>query len=297
MRITRIILSFVAAAMVVSCAGTIDPDAQGGGKDESGNGQGGDKPSVELSSGYLQQMVAMQFTSVGCVNCPTLGNAIKNIQKNIPGAIIPVSFHLDYDIDDPMSLPLCTNFYKKVDHINDGACRLPMFAMNFRLGSERIISEYVKIESQLAYQTEKYPAVCGIAINTTNDSTAGKITVKARFKSDIAASFKYHLFLVEDGIQYSQKGIESGEYTHDNVFRYMIGEDVRGVDLNLRKALVPGQEYEVNKTIEVSTEWKVENLRVVVAMLNEVDSEWGANNATTCAVGSSVDYLYDNKDE
>ena len=294
MHITRIIASFVAAAMMISCAGTIDPDAQGG---ESENGQGGDNPSVELSSGYLQQMVAMQFTSVGCVNCPTLGTAIKNIQKNIPGAIIPVSFHLDYDIDDPMSLPLCTNFYKKVDHINDGACRLPMFAMNFRLGSERIISEYVKIESQLAYQTEKYPAVCGIAVNTTYDSTAGKITVKARFKSDIAASFKYHLFLVEDGIQYSQKGIESGEYTHDNVFRYMIGEDVRGVDLNLRKALVPGQEYEINKTIEVSTEWKVENLRVVVAMLNEVDSEWGANNATTCAVGSSVDYLYDNKDE
>ena len=297
MHIIRNIVAFAVVSMMISCAGTIDPNAQGDGKGESGNGQGGDNPSVELSSGYLQQMVAMQFTSVGCVNCPTLGNAIKNIQKNIPGVIIPVAFHLNYDENDPMYVTECTNFYKKVDHINDGICRLPMFAMNFRLGSERIISEYVKIESQLAHQTEKYPAVCGIAINSEYDSNSGNIAVKARFKSDVAAPFKYHMLIVEDGIQYAQKGVESGEYIHDNVFRYMVGNDVRGVDLNLRKALVPGEEYEVNKTIEVASDWKVENLRVVVAMLNEVESEWGANNATACAVGSSVDYLYVNKDE
>ena len=295
MQITRRIVSAALLALIFSCSGTIDSEEQGG---TSGNGQGGEGSVTELSSGYLQQMVAMQFTSVGCVNCPVLALSIKNIQKNMPGIIIPVAFHLDYEITDPMTLSINKKFYDKVDLIRDGSPGLPMFALNFRQSSKHIINEYAKIESEIEYQAAKYPAVCGVAIDTEYAPASHTVAVKARFKSDVAASYRYHIFLIEDGISYVQAGDETGDYVHDNVLRAMTGDDVRGARLNSGNALEVDKEYVVEKTLTVAGEWNADNLKVMAAMLKEDSStEWGSYNANVCKAGTSVDYLYVEKDE
>lgn len=294
MQITRRIFSAALLALLFSCSGTIDSDDQGGTSD---NGQGGGDAVTELASGYRQQMVAMQFTSVGCVNCPALALSIKNIQKNLPGTIIPVAFHLDYEISDPMTLSINKKFYDKVDLIRDGSPGLPMFALNFRQSSKHIINEYAKIESEIEYQAAKYPAVCGVAIDTEYNPESRTIAVKAHFKSDVAASYRYHIFLIEDGIAYMQAS-ETGDYVHDNVLRAMTGDDVRGARLNSGNALEVDKEYVVEKTLNVAGEWKEDNLKVMVAMLKEDSaSEWGAYNANVCKAGTSVNYLYVEKDE
>ncbi len=288
-------MAFALLALAMSCSGTIDPDDQTSGE---GGGQGGDVPGVVVTSDYLQQMVAMQFTSVGCVNCPVLATSIKNIQKNMPGVIIPVSFHLDYDVADPMTLSINKKFYDKVDVVKDGSPGLPMFALNFRQSSKHIVSEYAKIQSEIEYQAETYPAACGVAIETAYDAASRVLTVNAHFKSDLAAAYRYHIFLLEDGIQYGQAGDETGSYAHDNVLRAITGDDVRGSRLNSGNALEVNKEYTVQKAMEVSQTWNVENLRVMVAMLKEdTASEWGSYNANVCPAGSSVGYLYKGKDE
>lgn len=274
----------------MSCSGTIDSGDQ---SDINGGGQEGGTPGTEVTSAYKQQMVAMQFTSVGCVNCPVLATSIKNIQKNMPGVIIPVSFHLDYDVTDPMTLSINKKFYEKVDLIKDGSPGLPMFALNFRQSSKHIVSEYAKIQSEIEYQAQNYPATCGVAIETAYDATARSLSVTARFKSDIAAAYRYHIFVLEDGIKYGQAGDETGAYVHDNVLRAITGDDVRGTRLNSGNSLEAGKEYSVQKTMSVSEAWNAAKLRVMVAMLKEDSaSEWGSYNANVCAAGSSVDYLY-----
>lgn len=276
-------------ALAMSCSGTIDSDEK---TDINGDGPIEGTPGTEVVSPYLQQMVAMQFTSVGCVNCPVLSTSIKNIQKNMPGVIIPVSFHLDYDVADPMTLSINKKFYEKVDLIKDGSPGLPMFALNFRQSSKHIVSEYAKIQSEIEYQAANYPVTCGVAIETSYDASRKSISVNARFKSDVAAPYRYHIFVLEDGIQYGQAGDETGTYVHDNVLRAIAGDDVRGTRLNSGNALEVNKEYTVQKTMAVSDTWNVAKLRVLVAMLKEDSStEWGSYNANVCAVGSSVDYL------
>lgn len=296
MRISSKILSSIAFALMVSCTGVIDPEGTDAG---DGTGTNQQKPDVVVSSGYRHQMVAMQFTSVGCVNCPVLSLAIKNIQANKPGVIIPMAFHLDYQISDPMTLASVNKkFYEMVDLIGDSSLRLPMFALNFRKGSEHISNEYAKIESEIRYQAENYPALCGVAVSAEYDEASGKIAVKARFKSDIAAAYRYHIFVIEDGIGYMQYGDETGGYVHDNVVRAMYGENIKGSNLNSGNALEAGKEYVVDKAMSVSDSWKVENLKVVVAMMRKDEGgDWAAYNANACALGKSVDYLYDEKDE
>ena len=64
--------------LLVSCAGNVDPD-DGGIGGSTGLPGGGSQETV--NSVYVRKMVAMQFTSAGCVNCPDLAEALKSVQE------------------------------------------------------------------------------------------------------------------------------------------------------------------------------------------------------------------------
>lgn len=282
------ILSIAAAALwSISCHGNIDPEDNGDGIELP---EGVDT-TIDLASGYAQKMFAMQFTSVGCVNCPFLADAIKDVQKNRPGEIIPVAFHMDYGgYEDPMTLAVNTKFFEKVA-TGEG---LPMFALNFRKSSQHIINEYAKIISEIDLQKESHPAVCGVAVAAEYDSASGKVEVTAKFKSDVARMYRYHIFLVEDGIEYAQQGADAQNYIHNNVLRAFAGDNIMGAKLNSGEYVEPGKEYEVVKTMEVSADWNAENMRAVAVILDSRDGgkTFYANNAAECAFGKSVDYAF-----
>ena len=289
----KISLLFCAWAFVLSCAGNVDPES------ETGNGD--DNPDVEnpqesLDSGYAQKMLAMQFTSTGCVECPLLGEALKNICNHHPGKIVPVAFHMDYgSTADPMTLSVNSKFYEKVTWHSAGMVGLPLLSLNFRKGSQHIINEYAKIESEITSQAELYPAVCGVALETAYDASSRKLEVTASFNPDVAGEYRYHLFVVESGIAGYQSGVENGNYIHDNVLRIVSADNVLGARLNSGNALVPGTEYKVTRTFTLNQDWKASQMRVVAAVLNTSDcgKTYGVNNVNECAVGENAGYEYE----
>lgn len=240
--------------------------------------QTGGSPQPET---YPQKMLGMQFTSVGCTNCPYLADAIKDVQKNMPDRMIPVAFHLDYGgYEDPMALPVNTKLYDRVNTGNG----LPMFALNFRKSSSPIINEYAKIVSEIDLQAEAHPAVAGVGVSCKYDKASRSVEVNARFSTSVAGEYRYHIFLVEDGIEYYQVGSDSQTYIHDNVFREMAADNIMGARLNDGKELVPGKEYSVTRTLQLDQEWKPENMRVVAAILNTEDGgeTFCCNNVEEC---------------
>ena len=252
------------------------------------NAPAGDDDTPVVSS-YPQKMLGMQFTSVGCTNCPFLADALKDVQENLPGKMIPVAFHLDYGgYEDPMALSVNTKFYERVN-TGDG---LPMFALNFRKSSSPIINEYAKIVSEMELQAEAYPAVAGVAVSSRYDRNSHSVEVTTKFKTDVAGAYRYHIFLVEDGIASYQLGSDAQTYIHNNVFRAMASDNVLGDKLNGGKDLTAGKEYTVTKTMTLDEEWKPANMRVVAVILNSEDGgdTFCANNANVCPVGGSVDY-------
>lgn len=249
----------------------------------------------QISSGYRQKMIAMQFTSVGCVNCPILAEALKNVQKNYPDMIIPVAFHLDYDVEDPMTLSMNSRFYSRLSDKDDHSLGLPMFAFNFRKSSQPIINEYAKIVSEMELQAELYPPVCGVAVETSYDEGSGKVQIDAKFRSDVAMDARYHIFLLEDGYEYYQAGFDGDEYIHDNVLRYISSDNVLGSKIEQGKVLEPGREYVVSKSVKLDGSWNASKMRVVVAMLCSYDGgeTYCSNNANECSIGESADYSYE----
>lgn len=235
-----------------------------------------------------RKMLAMQFTSIGCTYCPILSTAIKDVQKDYSERIIPVSFHMDYSgYVDPMTLSVNKKFYDKVN-TGDGD-GLPLFALNFRKSSQHIVNEYSKIVSEIEHQHNTYAAVCGVDVAAEYDAAAGTVTVSADFVSDVADEYRYHIFLVEDGIVYSQAGAD-GTYVHDNVLRTMAGDNVMGTKLNQGNSLTPGKKYSVSKTMNIDKSWNPSKMRAVVAMLNSEDNgeTWCCNNAEECTLSKPV---------
>ena len=238
---------------------------------------------------YYQKLLGMQFTSVLCPSCPALSSTLKSVQNEYPGRISVVSFHVSAMGTDPMWLKMSDTFFKSVAD-SDG---LPAFAFNVRMNTEHIISEYSKIVNEMNRQLRDFPSTCGVALETAVADGKADITVK--ITSEVASIMKYHVFLVEDGLDYDQLGSQ-GEYLHNNVLRYCKSDSVWGTTFNSGKALEPGVEYTARTTVTLDDSWITGNLRVVAVAMTTTDGgmSYACNNLNDCVLGSSADYVLSN---
>ena len=243
--------------------------------------------AAESDVRYAQKVIGEQFTSTGCQSCPGLSTALKEVLQNMPGVLVPLSFHMDFSgISDPMSIEATTAFYKY--HAFQG---LPYFNLNFRK-SAAVNTDVSSIIAAVREEMSLNPTTCGVAIETSYDASTRGLDVTAKITSNSAVRHKYHIFLVEDGITgYDQMGANMN-YVHDNVVRKMAAPQVTGFDINDRQPFVPGVEVTARKTFTLDAGWKVENMRVVVAALTSLDggATWTSNNANQCSIGGSADY-------
>ena len=235
---------------------------------------------------YYQKLLGMQFTSVLCPSCPSLSSTLKEVQAKYPDRISVVSFHVSAMGADPMWLKMCDTFFKSVAD-TDG---LPAFTFNMRKNSGHIISEYSKIVNEMSRQMKDFPSTCGVALETVVADGKADITVK--ITSEVASTMKYHVFLVEDGLDYDQMGAEGG-YVHNNVLRYCKSDSVWGTTFNGGKALEPGKEYSARTTVSLDESWNPARMRVVAVAMTTSDggTSYGCNNLNDCALGSSADYI------
>lgn len=235
---------------------------------------------------YVRKVLGEQYTSVGCVNCPSLSANIKQIQKDMPGVLVPVSFHMDFSsTPDPMTVDATAAFMKY-----HGFQGLPYFNLDFHKSSG--VDTFVStMTDAIEEEIRNYPATCGIAIETSYDAASGEAMIKTRITSNVAVRHKYHVFLLEDGLDHSQMGADLS-YVHDNVVRKMLAPDITGYNMNGKQAFVPGVEVSVENYADISPEWNPDNMRVVVAALTSSDGEktWTCCNVNECRLGESVDY-------
>ncbi len=197
---------------------------------------------------YYHRVLAMEFTSVNCTYCPLLAEAVAEVQKDFPGRISPVAFHSNLLGSDPMTLPMNDKIYEKVT-TGKG---LPMFALDFRKNSQHIVNEYDKIVGELQLQLETYKPSCGVAIESSFDEETRRLEMTAKFTSNVEAAYRYHIFLVEDGIEGNQAGHEgAAPYIHENVLRTMSADNIYGSRVEQGNVLIPGKEYMVEKSFDI----------------------------------------------
>lgn len=232
---------------------------------------------------YAQRSLAVYFTSTSCTSCPSASAGIKRLQGQHPGKISVVAFHKYLALPDPMEIPQTEEFRTALG----GFTGLPRLFWNMRRGTTLIGPDFSE-----SYQNEcsiNQPS-CGVAINTSYDAAASKLDIEFGIKSNLPATHRYIVFLVEDDIdEYDQNG---EYYVHDNVVRDVIGP-ANGKKINSDLPLTVGVEAKVTETVTLSPEWDPASMRVVVAaLLSDDGSTFIVNNVNECKVGESVGYLY-----
>jgi thiol-disulfide isomerase/thioredoxin len=236
---------------------------------------------------FRHKMLGMQFTSVGCPNCPVLSTVIAQIQQEQPARLVPVSFHLDYNISDPMKVSIADNYYNALEPNG-----LPRFYLDLRIG-EQMTSNKSVIDAEMTKTLANYPPSCGVAITTTYDKATRKLTITPRIQSNTSTAYRYLVFLVEDGIEYSQYGT-TGRYTHNNVVRAVLSDNIYGTRFNGGVALTAGKDTPLSSplTTTLASDWRAENMRVVCSALTTQNGgvTYACNNTNECRVGESVGY-------
>lgn len=240
---------------------------------------------------YMQRVLGVYFTSTGCTSCPTATKGIKDVQDANPGVISVAAFHSHMGvISDPMTIPETAEFNSALG----GFGGLPRLFWNMRRqeSDKELIGPSFKesFEEEIAAYTPN----CGVAVETSYspDSSAPKLTVTAGITSNLPSVYRYIIFLVEDGIVGEQSGEKN--YTHNNVVRDVL-TGASGDKINDNLPLSVGVEVKASKTVTLSKDWNVDNMRVIVAALTSEDGgyNWIVNNVNECKVGESVSYLYE----
>lgn len=241
---------------------------------------------------YYQKLWAMQFTAVSCEYCPMLAASLKNVKASYPDRIVQTAFHVAFSEDimpDPMRLDINESFRSLVQHGNG----LPLFAFNMMKSEKNIVSEEDLIRNQLLKILDTYPAECGVRIHTEYDPASRTVSVTSGVTSNVKKVYWHHVILVEDGVQYAQAGV-NGTYVHDNVVRAILSGNCYGDKLNSGVALREGVEVTAKCTMSLSSAWNPEKMRVIVVALNSHDDGKTivCNNINECALGASVNYIY-----
>lgn len=234
---------------------------------------------------YAQRVLGVYFTSTGCTSCPSATKGIRELQDANPGMISVVAFHSHMgNIADPMTVPETADFNSALGGF-DG---LPRLFWNMRTGTKLIGPKFTESYTE---ELTSYAPVCGVAVDATYDAAASEVEVSVGITSNLSSVCRYIIFLVEDGIVGEQSG-EKG-YTHNNVVRDVL-TSATGDKVNDNLPLTVGVEVKVSKTVSLSPEWNVENLRVVAAALFSEDGGyvWTVNNVNECKVGGSSSYIY-----
>lgn len=236
---------------------------------------------------YLQRVLGVYFTSIGCTSCPTASKGIANLQQAYPGMISIVAFHDDMVVDDPMKIEETATFNAALG----GFQGLPRLFWNMRTGTDIIGPVFTD-----SYKDElnQYTPSCGVAVATSYDKATRKLDIELGIKSNIAAAYRFLLFLVEDDVDgYEQAGV-NGSYLHQNVIRDVLVKSASGEKINNGLPLPVGVEVKASKSAVLDQSWNADNMRVVVAAMLSSDGGFTfvADNVNECAVGSSVSYLY-----
>lgn len=229
---------------------------------------------------YQQRVLGVYFTSTGCTSCPSATKGLKDLQAANPGLISVVAFHSPMGvISDPMTIPE-TSLFNAVLGGFDG---LPRLFWNMRQGTHLIGPSFTEsYEEEIA----SYTPQCGVAIDAT-----AVTEIRIGVTSNIPSTYRYLVFIVEDGIVAEQTGVQ--DYVHNNVVRAVLTSE-KGDKLNDNLPLTVGVESKATKSLTLSPEWKQENIRVVVAASTSTDGGYTfvVNNVAECRLGESVDYQY-----
>ena len=229
-------------------------NGEDGGED---NGDGGDDGTVPswVDERFYHRSLAMRFTADWCGYCPMMATAMSNAQKEMPGQIEVLNVH-GYN-----STYNCYDSNRLIDNSNIEGYPTGLIDGITMIDNYDISTTTNNILKAVKYTEENYDTVTGMS--WTSSVSEDKVLVDLKAYIKLSGSYKVTVLLVEDDIVGYQADYNHGDnynYVHSGVLRYAM-TDVLGDEFSTK---ADNQEVKFNFSKSVPTDYKRENMRVVV---------------------------------
>lgn len=236
---------------------------------------------------YAKKAYVMQFTAVGCPNCPIMSTNLSLMEEDHPDDFVVAAYHISYNAiqyPDPMVTSIGEKYRQEFD-----VTGIPR--AHFDMHEDRIPADLTSLENALEQSLSEKP-FCGVAIESEYDGTARHLSVTAKVRANRSEVCRYLIVLVEDNIEYDQLSAPVTPYYHNNVVREVLANNIYGERFNSGRPLVPGVEYTSSRSVDIPASWNVDNMRIIVAVQYEGSDgvTYYTDNANVCRLGESADY-------
>lgn len=237
------------------------------------------------SSKYKKNYFIAEFTEAYCINCPDgssylLGYFCREIVGFDNACVL--AFHGNSLGEDPLAIPVTAELMNEFNLLT-----LPSFAFEMR-----VAGDLMNQRGALRNAYDESPAAhCGFSIVSAYDEQSSSAKVTVKLTSDIQSSYRVALFVVEDHVASIQKTITGGEeedFDHRHVVRSLLTSSYKGESWG---QLAPGQEMSKEYTVEIGSDWDVENVTVCALAY---DNTGFVNNCLSCPITGTVDYQINN---
>lgn len=280
----KINILFISAAMiaVLCCSDPIKPEdpTVDPGNQEQPEQPSKPQPGTDFESQFEKHIALWEFTGAWCANCPagyTNMNFCLTVNSQYTDCVHPMAFHSNSNDEDDLALEddVTDKIMKELNVLSLG---FPCYVVDMYLGGSLV--ESVNLKEHLDEAVEDNVAYCGVAVSSS--VAAGSASVSVKLHSEIDATWRTAVYVVEDKVKYYQKdGMkEHDSYTHRHVVRRIVSESYRGDRIGNGTV---SADTEVTKEYEISVDegWNLDNTYVYVLAL---DSQGHVNNMNYCPI-------------
>ena len=251
---------------------------------------------ADYSRTFVRRSLAIRFTSTGCVNCPTMNQALEEAERNVADHIIPMNMH-----------NLTSN-----SHLAFANCNAFIALFGVTSYPTGFVNNYGKVENYTnpSIMTTMFNGLAEEAVSDLPSNTViGGVTrlEKDTVYADISIASKeaglyaLNAFLLEDGLVYPQTG-GADDYVHNNVIRIEMTDNLMGdnVSLEANGTYVTQLKVPVPSSVE-----NTDNLHVVVyttyrgtftgSVSNVLYGNFGTvvDNVVNIPINTLVNYAYE----
>lgn len=228
--------------------------------------------TVKQQQLFSKNILLMQYTGTGCINCPGFTVKLKDLLTYYPETMIPMAVHVSIPTFDPYEVGIIAGALRKKLGVNEA----PSVKIDFSLDIDALA------------ESPDAPSPVGIALNSTLEGR--RLTLKAMVKSakHFDGECKIAVVICENGIHGTQVGQGEKDYVHNWVVRKYL-TDVLGDKMG-EGVPSPEKDFENTYTYDIPESMVPENMYAVVYVLDPKDVSL---NSRKIEFGKSVDFQYE----
>ena len=225
---------------------------------------------------YVRDICAMEFTGAWCTMCPDgltyMNNAISLPMYDFQDKVHIMAFHSDSSGADALAIPATDEMFEAFS-----LGGYPSFVTDLRTPGG--LSDGMDFLASLQESCSDYPAHCSVAV--TSEVSGGTAKISVMLASELSLPYRVAVFVVEDGINYPQKGVlVPDDYVHFHVVRKVVSSSWKGDRIGAG-IIASGAVAEKSFTVAVDPQWQIENTSVYVLA---VDYAGYVNNMNICSL-------------